>query len=194
MIVFFRRRLWVEGNMVLPPSHVDFWNSAPNVQGIFWGVANTYDQGNDALRVTSWTGGHNGHSFYLPIEPDVEFTIRALIKNVTNRLPLTFATVLYNASGQVVITNYTPQVVAQSNWLGHNTPDFTEGWLTYKFLSSDLQANFPTAAFYTIQLVGQGLTPSEIYLKDIVLRRGTDHSYNPVFRTGEKKLVGGLGV
>src|SRR5690606_10610880 len=109
-----------------------------------------YDATERALKVTSYSSSHHGHSFYLPIEFDVEFTIRALIKNVKNSLYGTFYIALYDSAGHCIKTNYTPQVVAQSNWTGHNTPDYVEGWLTYRIPSSVL-TSFPTAAYYTIQ-------------------------------------------
>jgi len=176
-----RIRAWLgtdgRGNLARPPLDIDWWNAAPK-SGIVWGNANTYDYTEGALKITSYSSAHNGHSFYLPIELDIEFTIRALIKNVKNALHAVFYIALYNASGVCIKTNYAPQIVAQFGWIKHYSPDYTEGWLTYKIRSSDILANYPTAAYYTIQLIGGGSTASEIYMKQISLKRGTDRSFD----------------
>ncbi|MDK2930988.1 MAG: hypothetical protein PWR07_1119, partial [Bacillota bacterium] len=60
----------------------------------------------------------------------------------------------------------------------HNTPDYTEAWITYRIPSGV----YTDAVKYTVQLIGNGTSESEIYLKDIQLEqkpyKTTWHPYN----------------
>lgn len=143
-----------------------WWNAAPT-SGILWGLSNDWSVTEQALKVCSYGSSHNGHSFYLDIQRDVWFTLSAKIKNVKNALYPLFFLALYNSAGTCIQTNYIPEILAQYNWAGHNTPDYAEAWITYRIPSGV----YMDAVKYTVQLVGTGNSESEIYLKDIQLEQ-----------------------
>ena len=149
-----------------PNSDNAWWNAAPK-NGISWGLSNDWSATEQALKVRSHSSSHHGHSFYLDIQRDVWFTLRAKIKNVKNALYYQFELALYNSSGTCIQANYIPEILAQYNWTGHNTSDYTEAWITYRIPSGV----YSDAVKYTVQLVGGGTSESEIYLKDIQLEQ-----------------------
>ncbi len=169
-----------------------WWNAAPT-SGIIWGLSNDWSATEQALKVRSYSNSHHGHSFYLDIQRDVWFTLRARIKNVKNALHSQFYLALYNSAGTCIQTNYVPEILAQYNWTGHNTPDYTEAWITYRIPSGV----YTDAVKYTVQLIGKGTSESEIYLKEIQLEqkpyKTTRHPYNST-RSPELLTIPTAGV
>ena len=166
-------------NLVKPVFDEDFWNSAPIVSGISWGERNKYDPIEKALKIESWISSHHGHSFYLPIIRDVEFTLSAKMKNVTNAIGNSFYLALFDNNNKVVAVNYTPEIIANYGWKGVKYSDYTDVSITFKIPSGV----YPTATKYTIQFTGYGQSKNEIYLRDIQLEaRNTKSPYVPYGR------------
>lgn len=145
-----------------------WWNQCPIIPPFLWGLSNTWSEVEQALRVSSYSSSHNGHSFLLPIERDVEYKLSAKIKNVAGSLISSFFIVLWQGE-RLVAANYIPTIVNNDNWTGHNTADYADASITFKIPTAD----HPSATHFSVQFVGVGSTTREMYFRDLKIEKLT---------------------